>query len=585
MPGRFIFNRKIKMLLAISTIACTGLIVSHEPSLAQFSQVKKTFGGFYNPSSIDHAALAKFLESGRIGDMAMGQADEIRAFYAAREGQPVWTGSGGSQKIKQFAAFIDNARAHGLNPERYNSRQIADRVGERDETLRAELELFLSDAAIKYARDMTGYHLGGQALRGEIAPLAPPVQARVILQKIADSRNVQSIFADMEPKSATYKRLKEALADLSKQDEAAYAKYLPLDFGGAVIKPGSRHKNIPGLRARLGAAQQTADPVLYDDALFAALTKFQRAEGLKDDGIIGLDTLAALNRTNRDRILQLKVNMERLRWMEGQERPEKFIVVNIPAATLWAVNSTGVEFEMQVIVGRPERATPAIVTDITGIRFNPDWTVPPTIKKEDILPKLREDPWYLTNKGIELTYRGEKGLETLDPSAVDWERVTHADLNVLNMVQVPGSANPLGRVRVLMPNKYSIYLHDTNQKEYFDKYARALSSGCIRMKEPLRVAEFIMSSEKGWDLAKITSVIAQGRTNDRLISNKIPVYILYYTVWIDDQGRVVFGRDIYGRDKTLAEALEKVDGISLAGHNEVMTNNPRQKLASLGEED
>jgi murein L,D-transpeptidase YcbB/YkuD len=107
--------------------------------------------------------------------------------------------------------------------------------------------------------------------------------------------------------------------------------------------------------------------------------------------------------------------MERLRWMEGQERPEKFIVVNIPAATLWAVNSGGVEFEMQVIVGRPERATPAIVTDITGIRFNPDWTVPPTIKKEDILPKLREDPWYLTNKGIELTYRGEKGLETLDP--------------------------------------------------------------------------------------------------------------------------------------------------------------------------
>ncbi|MGB4106232.1 MAG: L,D-transpeptidase family protein [Alphaproteobacteria bacterium] len=553
--------------------------------MAQFFDVKRSFGGFYGSAPKENKALAVLLESGRIGDMPLGHADEIRAFYAAREGKPIWTGnSAGTQKIRQFATFIDNARAHGLSPARYNSRQIADRVGERDEALRAELELFLSDAAIKYAGDMTGYHLQGRALRGEIAPLRPPMQPREILQTITDSGSVQKFFAGLEPKSATYGRLKEALADMESKNEAAYAKYLPLDFGGAIMRPGLRHKIMPGLRARLGAVQQTQDSLLYDDALFAAVTKFQRAEGLKDDGIIGLDTLAALNRTNRDRIVQLKVNMERLRWMEGQERPAKFIVVNIPAATLWAVDDNKVSFEMEVIVGRPERATPAIVTDIEGIRFNPDWTVPPTIKKEDILPKLREDPWYLTNKGIELTYRGEDGIETLDPAAVDWERVTHADLNVLHMVQVPGAGNPLGRVRVLMPNKYSIYLHDTNQKEYFDKYARALSSGCIRMQEPLKVAEFVMAGEKGWDLNKITTVIAQGRTSDRLISNKIPVYILYYTAWIDDQGRVVFGRDIYGRDKILAEALEKVDGISLAGHNKVMTN-PRQKLASLGEED
>ncbi len=553
--------------------------------MAQFFDVKRGFGGFYGSTPKDNKALSALLESGRIGDMPLGHADEIRAFYAARENKPIWTGTTGAiQKIRQFAPFIDGADDHGLNPERYNSRQIADRVGERDQALRAELEVFLSDAAIKYVNDMTGYHLQGRALRGEIAPMRPPLQPREILQIVADSTNVQRFFADLEPKSATYGRLKAALADMESKNEAAYAKYLPLNFGGAILKPGLRHKTMAGLRARLGAVQQTADPTLYDDALFAAVTKFQRVEGLKDDGIIGLDTLAALNRTNRDRVVQLKVNMERLRWMEGGERPGKFVVVNIPAATLWAVDDNKVAFEMEVIVGRPERPTPAIVTNIEGIRFNPDWTVPPTIKKEDILPKLREDPMYLTNKGIELTYRGKEGVETLDPAAVDWERVTHAGLNVLNMVQVAGTGNPLGRVRVLMPNKYSIYLHDTNQKEYFDKYARALSSGCIRMQEPLKIAEFVMAGEKGWDLNKITSVIAQGRTSDRLITNKIPVYILYYTAWIDDQGRVVFGRDIYGRDKSLAEELEKVDGISLAGHNEVMTN-PRQKLASLGEED
>lgn len=538
---------------------------------------------FSAKSLAEPGALERLLEAGRIGDAPLEFAGDIRAFYAQRQNDPLWTGAlAPYPRTRQLITALRDASTHGLNPQRYHLQEISDRMSERDKVLRAELELYLSDAAIKYTQDMKGQRLKGKALKGELASASPVLTPIEILNGFAESSDAQKIFADLLPKSATYARLRQAYIDLSAKAEESYAQYLPLDFSG-IMRPGLRHRNIPGLRSRLGAEPQTSDRLLYDDALFAAVMKFQREEGLKDDGVIGLDTLAALNRTNKDRLMQLRVNMERLRWMEGRSRPDKFVVVNIPAATLWAVEGDKVQFEMPVIVGRPERATPALVTEIKGVRFNPDWTVPPTIKKEDILPKLREDPYYLTNKGIELTYRGEHGIETLDPAAVEWERVTYADLHVLNMVQVPGVANPLGRVRVLMDNPYSIYLHDTNQKEYFDKYARALSSGCIRMKEPLKVAEFIMSGEKGWDIGRIASVIAAGRTSDRLIAKKIPVYILYYTVWIDDRDRVVFGRDIYNRDKALDAALTKVDGFPQAGHNNIVADLPRGAPASPGE--
>ena len=587
------------MLAVISTIASTAFFVSPEPLMAQESgeqlfkpvsepDSKSASRSLFEvlsgkPAVPELGALEKLLEAGRIGDAPLEFADDIRAFYAGRQNDPLWTGSlAPYPRTKQLVAAIRDSATHGLNPQRYHLQEISDRMSERDKVLRAELELYLSDAAIKYTQDMSGQRLKGKVLKGELASSRPALNPLDILSRFAERTDAQAMLTELLPKSTTYARLRQAYIDLSAKAEEGYAQYLPLKFSG-IMRPGMRHSNIPGLRGRLGAEQQTGDKLLYDDALFAAVMKFQREEGLKDDGVIGLDTLAALNRTNKDRLVQLRVNMERLRWMEGQPRPEKFVVVNIPAATLWAIEGDKVQFEMPVIVGRPERATPALVTEIKGVRFNPDWTVPPTIKKEDILPKLREDPYYLTNKGIELTYRGEHGIETLDPAAVEWERVTNADLHVLNMVQMPGVANPLGRVRVLMDNPYSIYLHDTNQREYFDKYARALSSGCIRMKEPLKVAEFIMSGEKGWDIGRIASVIAAGRTSDRLITKKIPVYILYYTVWIDDRDRVVFGRDIYNHDKALDAALTKVDGFQQAVHNNVVANVPREVPASPGE--
>jgi murein L,D-transpeptidase YcbB/YkuD len=256
-------------------------------------------------------------------------------------------------------------------------------------------------------------------------------------------------------------------------------------------------------------------------------------------------------------------------------------MVNIPAATVWAVDNGQVEFQMPVIVGKKVRPTQSFITEIQGVRFNPDWTVPPTIKREDILPKLIENPDYIRDKGMELIHVSPEGAQTIDPQSVDWQNITPKELNSLEMVQIPGSHNPLGKIRILMPNKYNIYLHDTNQPEYFERAARAQSSGCIRMKEPEKMAAFVMEHEEGWSDEKMKQMLSSGRTRDVKISKSIPVYLLYYTVWTDERGQTIFGNDIYDLDDQLFNKLSEIDGIPRPVHNDhASAGSGRSKLAS-----
>jgi murein L,D-transpeptidase YcbB/YkuD len=156
---------------------------------------------------------------------------------------------------------------------------------------------------------------------------------------------------------------------------------------------------------------------------------------------------------------------------------------------------------------------------------------------------------------------------TLDPLAFDWENITQEELKDLRMVQVPGAHNPLGRIRVLMPNSYNIYLHDTNEPQYFERASRAASSGCVRMKDPERMANFILQGRKGWDARDLPEVLVDGETRDLFIPEPIPVYMLYYTVWINDQGDLVYGQDLYQFDENLIKMLKNIDGFFIPVDN------------------
>lgn len=551
--------KSFRLLAVISTIACTVLLGSFAPSVAHLYE--NSFGG--KTSAILRASLGGATGSGLLDGVRLANAPAIDVFYKQRQDRPYWTGGiGGQDRLSDFVSILENSWQQGLNPESYHATKIRALMSADDFESRAGLELLLTDGFIRYARDMSGMRIDPARLKLNPADWRHPMSAQEAAGLLSSGRDAAEILRSLEPASATYQALKAELIRLALEPKQAYEAVLPLDFGKVLIKPGQRHARIPDLRMRLGAEPQSSDRTLYDDRLFVAVVKFQREHGLKEDGIIGADTLEALNRTNKTMEKQIIANLERLRWVKPNNAA-RYVVVNIPSATLWAIDDNKVAFEMTVIVGRPARPTPSFTTEITGVRFNPNWTVPPTIKRFDILPQLRENPNYLADKGIELYDGNSHGAQTLDPSSVDWEEMSPRDLHGLRMVQMPGDNNPLGKVKVIMPNQYNVYLHDTNHRENFTGTARALSSGCIRMKEPVRMAEFILSAEKSWSAEKTEAALGSSRLKDVTIAQSIPVYVLYYTAWIDDQGKVTFSNDLYGMDRKLLAILSETDGYAL----------------------
>jgi murein L,D-transpeptidase YcbB/YkuD len=515
----------------------------------------------FNKASIEGTLNSPFMNGPEILDAAA-----IRAFYKARS-TPVWQGMfDAKNNIAPVVEILKDSWTHGLNPAQYHIDQITTLSVKDDFESRARLEILMTDAVARYIRDMSGMRVNAAAMGLDVKNWVHPYTPARALEFLNEQNDILAFLKNLPPKSFTYKALRDELIRLSNAPEEEYMKILPLGFGGVTLKPMMRHARVPDLRLRLGVEPQTTDELLYDDRLAAAVIKFQHTAGQKGDAIVGPTTLKLLNRSNRGRILQVIANLERLRWV-NENRPARFVLVNIPSASLWAIENGQIALEMPVIVGKTERPTQSFIANITGVRFNPGWTVPPTIKKKDIWPKLKENPNYLTDKGMELIQYTPEGRITIDPVGIDWNTLTENDLRKLEMVQIPGKHNPLGQIRVLMPNKFDIYLHDTNQPEYFDRALRAHSSGCVRMQEPQKMAAFILQHETGWTAEKMARMIEAGKTRDILIKNPIPVYLLYYTVWVGDDGKIAYGNDIYDLDPRLIELLAAIDGFAIPGHN------------------
>ncbi len=501
--------------------------------------------------------------------------DVIDSFYFKREGKPLWIKGRRINRFgKKLYSVLQKSWENGLNPDNYYVSDIEKiikdvRYDRKDSALKAEL--LLTSGYIRYVQDLSGMRVDATELglrKSDWLQRISPQEAIDMLPK--ELKTIDSFLKTLEPQSITYQRLKSELVKLvNSTDYQSNITNAPIYFNH-ILYPGMGDKNIPALRVRLGAHETSSNNLyIYDGKLVEAVKKFQKEKGLKPDGIIGKKTLFALNHGNKDKIRQIIVNMERLRWIEDK-KPSRFIVVNIPSAQLWAVDNGSVEFTMPVVVGRKKRATLPFITKIHGVRFNPTWTVPPTIKKEDILPHLQENPLYLSDKGIELFDGYAKDAATLDPSAIDWNNISDIELNNLNMVQVPGSHNPLGRIRILMPNEYNIYLHDTNDRSLFARSDRAKSSGCIRMRDPEKVAMFALKKHSNWSVNKMSEILESGILKDIYTNDKVSVYILYYTIWLDEKNDLVYAQDIYGRDRDLFALLEKLDAIPIIRDNEVI---------------
>lgn len=503
---------------------------------------------------------AQAFVAGKLDEEKFFDPNLLRTFYQERDLRPVWL-RGPSRfqpRAQGVLKVLENSWSHGLNPEQYHVSRLKELAVNDTEMNRYEFDLLMTDAVIRYARDLTG-------MRGQHSPNArdlkywrEPMGSNVILEKVVKSNDPVGRLYEMEPTGKLYQALRRELVSLAAQANDPHDRIKI----GSTLKPGQENKAVPLLREHFGFSENGSN--LYDDELAARVMTLQRQSGQKADGVIRAETLAAINRSPEEKMMQVLANMERLRWI-GQGRPDRYVLVNIPSASLWAVENGSVALEMPVIVGKTARPTYSFKTEISGVRFNPNWTVPPTIKKADFLPALQQDPTTLVRKGIRVMHNGKE----IDSTQVDWSKVSSKGLSNLRMVQSPGDNNPLGKVRVIMENPYNIYLHDTNHREMFEKDERTLSSGCVRVSQPEKLADFILKKNEGWTWNGMQKLIDSGRMRDIPAEEKIPVYITYQTIWLDSEGSLIYGADVYGQDEKLSGILKKAGGIHIPQASEI----------------
>ncbi len=519
------------------------------------------------PQQIDpvfSVSFSRVAPNGRIQGVRLGDPAALRQFYDSRENVSFWLDSKGelNERARVLVSALEESWTHGLNPARYHPDEITALLEARFFRKSDQIDILLSDAFVKYAQDLSGMRVDPEVVkqRAEFWRAAPDASS-LLSEALAKKDAFASYLRDFAPQDKLYQRLRGELVDLVSQGPEPYLDVLPITFSGYMVFPGNVHKDIRKLRVRFGVSDDpSSGNVTYDEDLVARVMALQKANRLEPDGVIGEKTLQVINTTRETKIRQVVANLERLRWLE-RDKPARYVLVNLPSQRLWAIENGRVSLEMDVIVGKTWRPSRSFVTEIRGVRVNPDWTVPPTIKSVDMVNKMKKDPNYLTEKGIRILKGYGRNAESIDPASIDWHTVGWRTLNGLRMVMDPGPENPLGRIRLLMPNRYNMYLHDTDKPEYFEKPDRTLSSGCIRMSKPVEMAHFVMKGTEDWSDARLQELLGAGEKTDLRAHARLPVYITYLTMWLDEKGQLVYGIDIYKRDPKLVEALRQAGNV------------------------
>ncbi len=481
-------------------------------------------------------------------------SDAVSQFYERRQFQPAWTQDA---TVDALLRELETIREDGLDPEDYHLAELRRRharrqAGTLDMAAQAEFELLASQS---YLRALA--HL----FRGKVNPVTldpewnfalhdmTTEEAFNIVNSAVASGEIGSAFDTARPRHPTYVAARQALATLRAIDARGGWGRLTTT---TTLKPGMDDAQVPLLRQRLAIAGYLSEDrtasTLYDDELSAAVRKYQREQYLDVDAAIGPATRAALNVPVRARIDQARVNLERGRWLL-HDIADRTVVVDVAGFKIYYLRDGKRIWEANVQVGKPYRSTPIFRSDINRVTFNPTWTVPPTIYKQDILPKIRRDPGYLARNHMRVL---TPGGQELNPRSVNWNNPGHVVLR-----EDAGPDNALGRVVIRFPNPYAVYLHDTPHQALFGSSQGAFSSGCIRVERPRELVELLFDDDQLWSRAAIDAKIAEGATRNVAIPRPVPLLITYWTMEVLDAGRIVFKPDIYNRDPAVLAALNE----------------------------
>jgi murein L,D-transpeptidase YcbB/YkuD len=495
-----------------------------------------------------------------IGVSRLLSHDQILSLYRQREFLPIWLdGWQLKPEVQILMGSLRDAGAHGLCGNGYLLAELEGLLSiQRDFARhnlplapdnRAVLDLFLSQAFLTYATHM---------VEGQVDPDLAHVDWRArrrkadlikLLEYAIDHRRMSQVLADLLPPHDEYRQLVDVLNEYQRISANGGWPEIP---SGPTIRPGDRDERVPLLRNLLQEAgdlgEVAAPDHVYDLETQEGVSTFQERHGLVDDGVVGPKTLAALNVTVEERIRQIELNLERWRWMP-KSFGERHIRVNVADFSLQVIEDGVPVLEMPVIVGTQYRKTPVFSARMTYLEFAPYWTVPPTILREDKLPKIKKDPTYLEEKHFSIISWGED--TTIDPREIDWSAIEAANFPGLLRME-PGPWNPLGRVKFMFPNRFNVYLHDTNETYLFDNNVRSFSSGCIRVERPDDLAYYLLEEDLG--LEKLETLFA-ATTPEQIPISPLPVHIQYWTAWVDRDGLVLFRPDVYFRDLDLDVAL------------------------------
>lgn len=481
------------------------------------------------------------LSSGKFDRILGGKAQRaaIEAFYSGRSFAPIWLTDGHANAREQAAAdYLGHVGADGLNPADY---AVPDFKALTDPAALAEAELKFSVAVVTYARHASIGRIAWSRVNANIYYETKAPDPAAVLATMASAKDVAAELDAYEPHAAGYLALKAKLAEIRGGKQDGIKQPIP---GGTVLKIGMHDPRVPALREKLGL---TGDGDTYDKPLAAAVKQFQKEHDIRQTGTLTAPTLEAMNGPRPTRVVDvILANMERWRWMPHDLGGKFYVMINLPDFTASVYNDGKRIWKTKIVIGKVDMPTPIISTMMKFITVNPTWHVPPSIINHEYLPAMAQDPTVMQRMGL-VVQRDSYG-------------------KVIGIYQPPGDRNAEGRLRFNFPNKFLVYQHDTPDKYMFAYARRAFSHGCMRTQDPAKYAEVLLSLVRPNDhytKERIEHMYGPSEINIDF-PTFIPINVTYQTAFVDDEGKLQFRDDIYGRDRELLAIMHNANEMKIA---------------------
>lgn len=477
----------------------------------------------------------------------------VLEFYRERKYKLLWSNKKGRlDRTSDLLHVIIQAKKEGLEPSDYYLEEFSKYWDSTELSESVQLDLLLSAALYRYSNEVYSGRLDANYLDPDWHIKNEYLDISRLFADVAKKLSIGNLLKELPPQHDGYQSLKQHLYQF--RELAQQGGWLGPGWG-PVLERGVQHEQVVLLRRRLKVTGDLAvDPFpdmdIFDRRLEEAVRRYQQRHGLEVDGKVGPQTRRSLDIMVSERIRQIRINMERWRWLP-RKLGKRYVMVNMTGFELYIIENDSMVLSMPVIIGHSLRSTPTFSGLISHMEYNPYWTIPRKLVLEDIIPRQLRDPSYLSRESIKI-YKGWENAKEVDPKTVDWSNLDENHFPYW-LRQEPGPQNALGTVKFMFSNQYAVYLHGTPDRHLFDPVVRAFSSGCIRVKDPVRLAAFLLndgSLQKEEEvLTSIHLEINQGVT----LPIAVPIYLVYWTAWVDQDGKMHFRHDVYGRDIRLNE--------------------------------